>query len=195
MVHMNVPLSPRQLLPDPSNTVLLVIDIQERLAAAMPGDVSERVVRNASILVKSAREFSLPVMVSEQYPRGLGATVGEIKALLPEGTTPIEKVAFSCCAVPAFQSLLDRLGQQSVILCGIETHVCVLQTALDLLQSGRRVYVAADAAGSRTKQNWRIGLDLMRRGGAVIGSTETFAFALLGSAGSEAFKRISQMVK
>lgn len=192
---MPVHLSPRDLLPDPADTALLMIDVQERLAAAMPGDVSSRVIRNTSILLQCAREFSLPVLVSEQYPRGLGHTLPEIRAILPPDSAPVEKTSFSCCSVPTFQSQLDRLGSCGILLWGIETHVCVLQTALDLLQSGRRVYVAADAAGSRTKQNWRFGLDLMRRAGAVIGSTEIFAFALLGGAGTETFKRISQLVK
>ena len=192
---MTVFLSPRDLLPDPTSCALLVIDVQERLAAAMPADVAARVLRNTAILLKCAHEFSLPLLVTEQYPRGLGHTAAEIKSLLPEGTIPIEKTAFSCCAVPAFQPLLEQLGSRSIIVCGIETHVCVLQTTLDLLQAGRRVYVAADACGSRTKQNWRLGLDLMRRAGAAIGSTEIFAFALLGGAGTEQFKHISHMVK
>ncbi len=192
---MDSSLSPRDLLPHPLHCALLVIDVQERLAAAMPEDVSGRVLRNTAILLNCAREFSLPVLVSEQYPRGLGHTAAEIKPLLPEGVVPVEKTAFSCCAVPAFKPLLEELGQRALIVWGIETHVCVLQTILDLLQEGRRVYVAADACGSRTKQNWRMGLDLMRRAGAIIGSTEIFAFALLGDAGSEQFKRISQLVK
>ncbi len=162
---------------------LLVIDVQERLAAAMPEDVAAGVAHTA-ILLNCAREFSLPVLVSEQYPRGLGHTAAEIKPLLPEGVVPVEKTAFSCCAVPAFKPLLEELGQRALIVWGIETHVCVLQTILDLLQEGRRVYVAADACGSRTKQNWRMGLDLMRRAGAIIGSTEIFAFALLATQGA-----------
>lgn len=192
---MNIPLSPRDFLPDPANCALLMIDVQERLAAAMPADVSARVLRNSAILLHCAREFSLPVLASEQYPRGLGRTAAKISPLLPEGAIPVEKTAFSCCAVPAFQLLLEQLGPRALIVWGIETHVCVLQTTLDLLQGGRRVFVAADACGSRTKQNWRTGLDLMRRAGAVIGTTEILAFALLGGAGTEQFKRISQLVK
>lgn len=185
----------QDFLPDPNNCALLVIDVQERLAVAMPGDVGTRVIRNTSILIRSAHEFHLPVLVSEQYPRGLGHTVPEVKHLLPEGTAPVEKVDFSCCAVPAFQPLLEQITGRGIILCGIETHVCVLQTALDLLQSGRRVYIAADACASRIKQNWRFGLDLMRQAGAVIASTETLVFGLLRAAGSEQFKRISQLIK
>jgi len=187
--------SPRGLLPDPANCALLIVDIQERLAAAMPGEVGARVVRNAAILLHTAAEFHIPVLISEQYPRGLGPTVAEIRAALPQDTEPVEKTAFSCCAVPAFQPLLEKTGQRDIILCGIETHVCVLQTALDLLQAGRRVYIAADATCSRHKQNWRAGLDLMRQAGAVIGTVEIFAFGMVGGAGTDQFKRISSLVK
>ncbi len=171
---------------------MLVVDLQERLLAAMPEGVAARTLRSARILVQMAGEFGLPVAVSEQYPKGLGPTVAEIRAMLPQDTQPVEKVVFSCCAVPAFQPIL---GGKDVILCGSETHVCVLQTALDLLAQGRRVYVAADATCSRTKLNWQLGLDMLRQAGAVIGSAEIFAFGLLGAAGTETFKRISQMVK
>jgi len=183
------------LLPDPARSALLIVDIQDRLVTAMPGEVSHRVVRNASVLIQTANEFNMPVLVSEQYPRGLGSTVPEIKAVLPEHVTPVEKMAFSCCNVPAFQALLAGIGQRDIILCGIEAHVCVLQTALDLLQNGRRVYLAADAMCSRYKNNWRIGLNLMQQAGAVVGSTEIFTFALLGKAGTDQFKQISKLVK
>ncbi len=186
---------PRDLLPTPENSALLIVDIQERLVAGMPGEIGRQVARNTAILVKTAVEFNLPVLVSEQYPRGLGPTVAEIKSVLPEGVSPVDKVAFSCCTVPAFWPLLDGIGQRDILICGIEAHVCVLQTALDLLQSGRRVYAAADAMCSRHKLNWRTGLDLMRQAGAVIGTTEIFAFALLGGAGTDRFKRISSLVK
>lgn len=192
---MNTHLTPRDLLPDPTSCALLMIDVQDRLVAAMPGDVGARVLRNSAILLSCAREFTLPVLVSEQYPRGLGQTAAELKSLLPADTISVEKTAFSCCAVPAFQPVFGQMGSRAFIVWGIETHVCVLQTTLDLLQAGRRIYVAADACGSRTKQNWRIGLSLMRQAGAVITSTEIIAFALLGGAGTEQFKRISQLVK
>lgn len=189
------PPSPRELLPDPDRCALLVVDIQERLAAAMPDNVVSHVIHNTTILLQTASEFGLPVLISEQYPRGLGPTVAEVKAALPGGVAPIEKVAFSCCAAPAFQPLLAALGQRDIILCGIETHVCILQTALDLLEAGRRVYVAADATCSRHKHNWQAGLNLLRQAGAVIGTTEIFAFAMLREAGTDRFKRISRLVK
>lgn len=187
--------SPRDLLPHPERSALLVIDVQERLAPAMPADRLPDVLRNTRILIETAREFSLPVLVSEQYPKGLGSTVAELYDVLPESCVPVAKTAFSCCGEPAFGPLFDAISGHDIILCGMETHVCVLQTALDLLEQGRRVYVAADAVASRTALNWQTGLNLMRQAGAVIGTTEVFAFGLLRAAGTEQFKRISRMVK
>lgn len=172
--------------------MLLVVDMQERLMPAMPADVAARVVRNACILAETAGEFALPVVVSEQYPKGLGPTAAELRSSLPEHAQMFEKMAFSCCKEPAFGALLSR---PEVIVCGVEAHVCILQTTLDLLAQGRRVYLAADATCSRAKSNWRLSLELMRQAGAVIGSTEIFAFGLLGAAGTERFKRISRLVK
>lgn len=182
-------------LPDPARSALLVIDIQERLAAAMPPDALESVTRNTTILIETMREFNLPVLVSEQYPRGLGPTLPQILACLPEGARPVEKLAFSCLGEPALAAQIAQLADYDLMVCGIETHVCVLQTALDLLAGGRRVFVAADAVCSRTAANRQLGLDLLRQAGAVIGSAEIFAFGLLRAAGSERFKRISRLVK
>lgn len=186
------PLSPRDLLPDPARCALLVVDMQERLSAAMPAESLDSAVRNTVLLIETAREFNLAVLVSEQYPRGLGHTLPAVRAALPDNAHLVEKISFSCCGEPAFSPLF---AQHEVILCGMETHVCVLQTALDLLAQGRRVYVAADAVCSRTADNRQLGLDLMQQAGAVIGSAEIFAFGLLRAAGSERFKRISKLVK
>lgn len=187
--------SPRDYLPRKENTALLVIDVQERLASVMPPDLLPTVVRNTRILIETAREFDLPVMVSEQYAKGLGPTVAEVRAVLPENEPPVDKICFSCCEVPAFSARLQELSGYSFILCGMEAHICVLQTALGLLERGHSVYVAADAVISRFDINRQTGLDVMRQAGAVIGTTEMFAFGLLGAAGSEAFKRISRLVK
>jgi nicotinamidase-related amidase len=192
---MNKPFSPVDLLPDPTNSALLVVDVQEKLVSAMPERVISAVLRNTCILIQTAREFSLPILVSEQYPKGLGPTVAGVRTVFPEDLLPVEKVTFSCCRAPAFQPLLKGLGPRAVILCGIEAHVCVLQTALDLLHQGRQVFVAADAVCSRSKHNWRASLDLMRQAGAIIGTTEIFTFGLLKSAGSGPFKQISNLVK
>lgn len=185
----------QRYLPNPARSALLVIDVQERLAAVMPAERMAALVRNTQILIETAREFELPVLVSEQYPRGLGPSLPAVLAALPPGARPVEKTAFSCCAEPAFAPHLAQVAQHDIILCGIETHVCVLQTALDLLARGQRVFVAADAVCSRSEENRQLGLNLMQQAGAVIGSTEIFAFGLLGAAGSERFKRISKLVK
>jgi nicotinamidase-related amidase len=183
------------LLPRPERSALVVIDIQERLAAVMQAEEIEGVIRSSVILIETAKEFGLPVVVSEQYPKGLGPTMPQICAVLPETTKPVQKLSFSCCGEPGLQTAFERLGECDLILCGIETHVCVLQTAVDLLRQGRRVFVAGDAVCSRSALNRQLGLELMRQAGAVIGSAEIFAFGMLGAAGSERFKRISRLVK
>lgn len=188
-------LPPDHVLPNRERCALLIIDVQERLSAAMPTEKLPDVLRNTRILIETAREFNLPVLISEQYPKGLGPTVAELRAVLGDGIQPVEKVCFSCCDSPDFQTVLQPLVGHDFILTGMETHVCVLQTALDLLERGHRVYIAADAVSSRTAFNQQIGLDLLRQAGAVIASTELLAFGLLGAAGSESFKRISKLVK
>ncbi len=195
MVTSPLPLPSSNLLPQREKTALLIIDVQERLAPAMPVNILPEILHNIRILSGVAREFDLPILLSEQYPKGLGPTVADVKSALPEEILPVEKISFSCCQAQTFQEPLARLAGYDMLLCGMETHVCVLQTALDLLQRGQRVFVAADAVSSRKKLNWQIGLDLMRQAGAVIGSTEIFAFSLLGTAGTDTFKRISRLVK
>ena len=192
MNHTHFPLN---LLPDPENSALLIVDLQERLAAAMPAHLQPAVIRNTVILIETACEFSLPILVSEQYPRGLGPTLPEVRAALPDHILPVEKVVFSCCREPAFNALFESVAGRDIILCGIEAHVCVLQTALDLLANGHRVFIVADAVCSRTEENRFLGLELLRQAGAVIGSTEIIAFGLLRAAGSDRFKRISKLVK
>lgn len=189
-------LAPFEYLPDRESCALLVIDIQERLCSVMPEPVLPGMLRNTRILIETAREMNIPIVLSEQYPKGLGPTVSEVRAVLPEGQAPITKQVFSCCKEPGFEPVLfEDLAMKSFILCGMETHVCVLQTALDLLQRDRRVYVAADAVISRFKLNWKYGLNVMRQAGAVIGTTELFAFGLLGTSGTDEFKRIQKLIK
>lgn len=187
---------PPYFYPDPDHAVLVVVDIQERLAASMPEDPLKRTVKSASILIRGCRMLDVPVVVTEQYTKGLGSTVDEIREAV--GTfSPIEKMAFSCYGEPAFRQALGALGdaRSNVILCGIECHVCILQTALDLLENGYCVYVAADAVCSRAKLNWQAGLELMRQAGVVIGTTEIFLFQMLKEAGTERFKQISRLIR
>lgn len=188
-------LEPSRLLPKKEHAALLVIDIQQRLLDTMDPEAASNVVRNTAILIQTAQEFGMPVLYSEQYPKGLGPTAAALKELLPAGLAPFEKTVFSCCAAPGFQPLLDSTGDRDLIICGVEAHICVLQTVLDLLSAGRQVYVAADAVCSRSKENWQLGLELMRQAGAVIGSTEIFFFGLFGEARTEPYKRLSKLIK
>lgn len=179
---------------DPGRTALVVVDVQEKLAAAMPPNVAADVIRNTVILVETAKEFGMPVLATEQYPKGLGVTVKEIQDAL-QPYAPIEKITFSSWRTLTFAKALEATGAQNVILAGMETHVCLLQTALDLLEKGLHVFIPADALCSRGKANWRAGLRVMEQAGAVVGSTEMFLFQMLETAGTDRFKRLSKLVR
>ncbi len=176
---------------------LLIIDIQDKLAPVMPEQVLERCVRHTQILLEAARRFRLPVVVSEQYPRGLGATVPAIAQALSqlpsEQVLRVEKLAFS--AAGAMADLMPKLGRDQWIVTGMETHVCVLQTARDLVRRGHAVHVVADAVASRAKQNYRVGIDQLRDLGATISSMELVVFDLLERAGGEDFKALSKLLR
>jgi nicotinamidase-related amidase len=168
-------------------TALVVVDVQEAFRAAI--DDFEALTRNVAILVQGARTLGLPIVVTEQYPRGLGATVPEIAEHL-EDADPLEKVVFSACRADGF----DLRGRDQALVCGIETHVCVQQTVQDLLDGGVEAHVAADAVGSRTALNRQLGLEKMERSGAWVTSAEMALFELLGRAGTDEFKRIQALV-
>ena len=163
--------------------------------AAMPEAERPRVVKNVLIAVDAAKVLHVPVLVSEQYPKGLGPTIPEIREHLGADFCPIEKIAFSCGRSPGFREALDATGRHDVILCGVESHVCVYQTAVDLINDGFHVHVAADAVMSRRSADSDRALTLMERAGAIIGTTEMFLFQLLERAGSDEFKAISKLVK
>ena len=171
---------------------LIVVDIQERLLPAI--FEKERVVLNAVRLIRGAAILRMPVFATEQYRKGLGPTVPEVAAAIP-AFTPMEKLAFSACGAAGFIAALKRKKVSDVLLCGIEAHVCVSQTCLDLVDQGFRVFVAADATSSRTPESYRFGLDRMRAAGAVIVSTEMALFELLEQAGTAEFKQILALVK
>ena len=172
----------------PARAALLVIDVQERLLPAMPAEVGAQLVKNVKILVEAAKRFDLPVVVSQQYPKGLGATVPELAAVLPDQAKRFDKVEFSAA------SDAELAGRDQWIVAGMETHVCVYQTVRDLVGKGA-VHVVADAVASRTKQNWRAGLDLMERVGAIVTTTEVCVFDLIERAGSDNFKALSKVIK
>jgi len=174
-------------------SVLLVIDIQEKLAKAMDPAVLADGVRNTGILMDAAAELAFPAVATEQYVKGLGPTVAELHARF---TAPAwEKMAFSCCGDPAFTAHLESLGRRQVIVAGMESHVCVLQTVVDLIDAGYIVHLVQDAVMSRTKSNWRMGLEAARDAGAVITSTEAVVFQLLRISGTDSFRRLSKQIK
>ncbi len=177
---------------DKEDTVLLIVDIQEKLAVVMAE--KDKVVRNNLHLIELAKMVGMPVMVTEQYSRGLGATVKDIQEALPF-YRPIEKMTFDCCGQPAFLEDLKEHGKRNVLLTGMETHICVLQTCIGLLKGGINVHIVQDAVCSRTTTNWKTGVEFMREAGAVVTSTETALFQLLRAAGTEEFKKISQRIK
>ena len=172
--------------------VLVVVDVQEAFRPAVLD--FERVVQGAATLIQGANLLGIPVLVTEQYPKGLGHTVPEVAGLL-DGVTPIEKLCFSAGDAKSFRESLAESGRDQVLLSGIEAHVCVSQTAEDLLADGRQVHVVADAVTSRTEDNRRLGLHKMERAGAIVTSVETALFELLGAAGTPEFKAIQKLVK
>jgi len=173
---------------DPERATLVVIDVQEAFRKALP--TFDDVARASAALVRGAEATGVPIVVTEQYPKGLGHTVAEVAEQLPEGVEPIEKVCFSAADADGFE-----LGERDqAIVCGIETHVCVNQTVLDLLDEDVEVHLVTDAVGSRTEENRRIGLAKAERAGAVLTSVETALFELVGRAGTEEFKRVQKLV-
>jgi nicotinamidase-related amidase len=173
---------------------LIVVDMQEKLLP--PIWEKERLVRNVQLLIRLAGILKIPALVTTQYAKGLGNTVPEVASLLPE-TPAIDKLMFSCFGSDVFCSLLKRLpGQRTTaLLCGMETHICVMQTAVGALREGYLVHVASDAVSSRAEFNWRIGLDRMRSAGAILSSTEMMIYELLRSSGAPAFRELLPYLK
>jgi nicotinamidase-related amidase len=177
----------------PEDCALAVIDIQEKLLP--PIFDKERLVRNVQLLVRLADILSLPVIVSTQYEKGLGKTVAEISSLLPD-MKPLDKLEFGCFGNGEYCSTMGKLANRStLLLCGIESHICVTQTALGALNQGLNVHVAADAVSSRAELNWKLGLNRMQAAGAVLSSTEMMIYELLGKSGTPAFKEMLKHLK
>lgn len=172
--------------------VLVVIDIQEKLAQLMYQ--KEALFDNAQKLIKGMQILEIPIIVTEQYPKGLGPTIPQITALFPR-FKPLPKIAFSCCGDEGFQKELLTTNRPQILICGIETHVCVYQTTVDLLASGYDVHVVADAVSSRTAENREIGVQRVRDEGAKITSVEMALFELMKVAGGPKFKEISNILK
>lgn len=180
----------------PASTVVLVVDVQERLAAAMPEAMLTTLVKNAAILLQTAQLLGVRVLASEQYPKGLGPTVPLLAAKLGEmGVTALPKMTFDAGSDLAIARALADSGAKSVVVLGMEAHVCVFQTARELVKRGYATYVVADGVASRTEENRRIGLALCEKAGAVVTATESVAFDLLERAGTDEFKAVSKLLR
>jgi len=173
-------------------TGLLIIDVQEKLMQVM--GQRQRVADNIKKLVLLSKLFDFPVILTEQYPKWLGPTLPEVEESLP-AYEPISKLHFNCCDVDAFNHRLDSEDLRNVIVTGVESHICVFQTCVSILERGYRVHVPQDAVNSRTDENWRVGLDLMKQAGAVITSTETVIYQILKKAGTKEFKQMLKVIK
>ncbi|PLY03241.1 MAG: hydrolase [Desulfuromonas sp.] len=178
---------------DREQAVLVVVDVQERLVPAMPKKVYSRLRKSIDMLVRAAGELGVPVVTTEQYPRGLGHTVSELDSACTE--TVIEKVSFGCCGEPTFLDALKRLGRTQIVLTGMEAHVCVYQTVLGLLEAGYHVHLVGDAICSRNKTDYRAGVENARAAGAVVTTVETVLFQMLKEAGTPEFKVVSGLIK
>jgi len=175
------------------NTVLIVVDVQGRLAQVM--HQKERLVENLQKVIQGAQVLDIPIIWNEQVPEKLGQTIPEIAQLLTNTTQAIPKTSFSCCGNPPFMEQLKALNRKQVLIAGIEAHVCVYQTSLDLLNLGYEVQVVSDAVSSRTPENKQIGLERMKEAGASLTSAETALFELLRTAEGPKFREITKIVK
>ena len=173
---------------DRRRATLVVIDVQEAFRKVVP--TFDDVARGAAALVRGAEAMEVPIVVTEQYPKGLGRTVPEVADALPDGIVPIDKLCFSAPEAEGF----DLGGRDQALVCGVEAHVCVNQTVLDLIDDGVEVHVPVDAIGSRFPQSKGIGIEKARRAGAVITDVETALFELVGRAGTDEFKEIQRVV-
>ncbi len=178
-------------LCDVENSTLVVIDIQTRLGKSMPSKVLTRVVENTVFLLKSAELMGVPVIASEQYPKGLGEYVSEVNENLPATTQHIQKTCFSCCGSDEFMEILEKSGRKQVILTGMEAHVCVLQTAIELQEHGYEVFTVGDAICSRRLDNYQNALERLEYLGVNQTNTESVVFEWLRDAKNEYFKEIA----
>ncbi|UCE74570.1 MAG: hydrolase [Methanomassiliicoccales archaeon] len=174
------------------NTALIIVDVQEKLLPYVLD--KEMVLENLKMLIRFAHIMNIPLVLTEHYPKGLGTTVPEIKEVLSE-YKPKEKVIFSCLGSEGFENKLKELDVKRLMIAGIESHICVQQTALDSLDLGYEVHVIADAISSRTQRNLDIGIEKMRQFGAVISSTEMAMYEIMERADTKEFKEVLKLVK
>jgi len=183
------------MLARSADSVLVVIDLQERLAAAMVPAARTGVIRNTRILLEAAARLGIPILVTEQYPKGLGPTAAPIVEMLPTGTPRLEKTCFSCAGTEPFSTVLQGCGRTQVILSGMEAHVCVLQSALELRGVRQGVFVVEDACCSRNQKHHANAMHRLRTAGVVVTNTESVVFEWLRDARHDHFKAISGLLR
>jgi len=183
------------LLCDREKSALVVVDVQPRLTAVMPVKVLARLQRNIRILIRTSTILEIPVLATEQYPAGLGSMEADIANILPAGSGCYKKTSFSCTGAADFVSGLEDTGRQQVLLTGMETHVCILQTALELVQRGYGGVVVADAVCSRHRDSYEIALNRMRAAGVIIANTESILFEWLRDARHANFREIQSLIR
>ena len=181
------------MMENGSDAFVCVVDLQERLVPTQSSP--EELLKRVRIMLEGARALEIPLIAAQQYPKGLGPLVPEVKELLPENTFIADKITFSCFASPEFREAAEKLNRRRMILLGVETHVCVLQTALDALKLGYEVYLVEDCTDSRHVSDRAAGIALMRESGVKIVTSEMLLFRLLHDAGHPAFKTISRLVR
>lgn len=177
---------------DRKESLLLIIDVQERLVGALDKDV---IVKRTSTLAQAAKIMGIPTILTEQYPKGLGSTVELVKKSVDSKSPIIEKSAFSAIKEKGFPEVLNSFGKKQIVVCGIETHVCVHQTVSDLLEEGFEVYVVKDACASRTKYEFKQGIERMQENGAKISCVEIILFEWLRSSRNPHFKEVQALIK
>ncbi len=178
-------------IPHRQQTALLVIDVQDRLMPVI--HEREKILTNVNKLLRGAEILGLETIITEQYPKGLGSTCKEVE--IGEGKTILEKVCFSCMKSESVSEQLKLTNKKTLVICGVESHICVLKTTLDALNQGYEVHVVADAVSSRTAENKQLAIERMRQAGAFIVSVEMILFMMLNEAGTDEFKAISKLIK
>ena len=186
-------IDPRSIALDRADARLLVVDVQEKLASAMEAAAMEKLSRNVAVLLRTAARLGLPIVATEQYRKGLGPTLPALAPLIP--SPALEKLEFSAGNNQAIARAVLETGRRQVILVGMETHVCIFQTARDLQRAGFSTFVPEDAVLSRTEANRQRGLRLCEIAGATISCTESVLFDLLGTAGTPEFKELSALIR
>lgn len=174
------------------DSILLIIDVQEKLVGMLD---KPTVATKTAILAATANSIALPIIVTEQYPKGLGSTVEIVNSKIPQGIERFEKTSFSAIETPEIKKHIELQSKKQIIICGIEAHICVLQTAIDLINEGYEVFVVKDACASRNKYEFKLAMERLRQAGAIITCVEMVIFELLGSAKHPKFKELQALIK